>query len=247
MPLETKLYGDLAAWWHLLSSVDEYAGEAAVYAGILREHARPAPASVLELGSGGGNNAFHLKASFAMTLVDLSPAMLAQSRRVNPECAHHEGDMRTVRLGQTFDAVFIHDAIDYMTTLDDLRRAVETAFVHLRSGGAALFAPDHTRETFAPSTDCGGHDGPDGRGIRYLEWTWCPDPSGTTCVTDYAYLLRHPDGSTRAEHDRHVHGLFARQTWLDVIAAAGFEALAVPCDLDGFEPGTHEVFVGRKP
>ena len=32
-------------------------------------------------------------------------------------------------------------AIDYMTTAEDLARAVTTAFVHCRPGGVALFAP----------------------------------------------------------------------------------------------------------
>jgi hypothetical protein len=38
---------------------------------------------VLELGSGGGHNAVHLKARYAMTLVELSEEMLAVSRRLN--------------------------------------------------------------------------------------------------------------------------------------------------------------------
>ena len=42
-----------------------------------------------------------------MTLVDLSDGMLAVSRQLNPECEHHLGDMRTVRLGRTFDAVWV--------------------------------------------------------------------------------------------------------------------------------------------
>jgi SAM-dependent methyltransferase len=127
---------------------------------------------VLELGSGGGNNAAHLKATFTMTLIDLSEEMLEVSRRLNPECDHHRGDMRTARLGRSFDAIFVHDAVDYMTTRDDLRRAIETAFVHCRPGGIAVFVPDHTRESFEETTDHGGNDGDDGRGVRYVEWTW---------------------------------------------------------------------------
>ena len=69
------------------------------------------PGTLLELGSGGGNNASHLKARFNCTLTDISPDMLALSRTLNPECEHLEGDMRTLRLGRTFDVVFIHDAI----------------------------------------------------------------------------------------------------------------------------------------
>ena len=105
------------------------------------------PRTVLELGSGGGNNASHLKARFDMVLVEPSAGMRAVSRALNPECEHIDGDMRTVRLGRQFDAVFVHDAVCYMTTESDLRLAIETAFVHCRPGGVALFAPDFvTRE-----------------------------------------------------------------------------------------------------
>ena len=77
--------------------------------------------------------------------------MLELSRGLNPGCEHLLGDMRTLRLGRTFDAVLIHDAVMYMTSEADLRAALETAFVHLRPGGAAVVAPDCVRETFRPS------------------------------------------------------------------------------------------------
>ncbi|HTE71214.1 MAG TPA: class I SAM-dependent methyltransferase, partial [Actinomycetes bacterium] len=211
--METRLYGDLAAWWPLFSAPADYAEEAAFYRRTLVEASERPPATVLELGSGGGNNASHLKAHFRLTLVDLSPGMLEVSRALNPECEHVEGDMRTVRLGRVFDAVFVHDAIDYMTTERDLRQAMETAFEHCRDGGVALFVPDHVTETFETAVDHGGHDGPD-RALRYLEWTWDPDPTDTTYVVDYAYLLRSPDGSVHVEHDRHIEGLFGRDEWL---------------------------------
>ena len=144
---------------------------------------------VLELGSGGGNNASHLKSSFTMTLVDRSPAMLDVSRALNPECEHIEGDMRDVRLGRTFDAVFVHDAIDYMMTEADLRGAMQTAFAHSRAGGVAVFVPDHTTETFEEDVDHGGDEGSDGRAVRYLFWTTLDTRSGLV-RTDYVFLLR---------------------------------------------------------
>jgi SAM-dependent methyltransferase len=241
------LYGELASWWPLLSAPDEYEEEAAFFGELLATAGDRPPATVLELGSGGGNIASYLTARFAMTLVDRAPGMLAVSRRLNPDCAHVEGDLRTVRLGRTFDAVFVHDAVCYMTTEADLRRAIATAYAHCRPGGAAVFAPDHLRETFRPSSDSGGHDGADGRGLRWVDWTWDPDPSDSTYVVDYAYLLRSADGSVRAVHDRHVEGLFSRADWLRLLAEAGFEARAVPFDHSELEPGTLEVFVARRP
>jgi hypothetical protein len=116
----------------------------------------------------------------------------------------------------------------------------------LLSGGAALFAPDYVRENFRPSTEHGGQDS-ETRGLRYLEWTWDPDPVDTTYVADYAYLLRTDDGAVRVEHDRHVEGLFKRADWLQLLSAAGFEPRVVPLEHSELEPGAHEVFVARRP
>ena len=170
--------------------------------------------------------------------------MLALSRALNPECEHVLGDMTSVRLGRIFDCVFIHDAVCYLTSEAELRAALETAFVHCRPGGAVLVAPDHVRESFEPSTDHGGHDGADGRALRYLEWTWDPDPADSTYLVDFAYLLREPDGSVHAEHDRHVEGLFPRATWLRLLSEAGFAPSVVEDPSEG--SASREVFVGRK-
>jgi SAM-dependent methyltransferase len=240
-----RLYRDLASWWPLLSAPEDYAEEATEYRQVLQDHARGEVVEVLELGSGGGNNASHLKAWFSLTLVDLSSSMLDLSRELNPELPHVEGDMRSVRLGREFDAVFVHDAVTYLTSEDDLRRAFETAFVHCRAGGVALFVPDAVRETFEPATDHGGHDGPD-RALRYLEWTWDPDPNDTTVRMDLTYVFHEPDGSVHVELDEHVCGLFPRATWLDGLRTAGFDASAVPLANEGRPVGA-EGFVGVRP
>ena len=240
-----KLYDELAPWWPLMSSPAEYVEEAAFYQRTLEAAARRPLATLLELGSGGGNNAFHLKARFDMVLVDPAAGMLAVSQALNPECEHVLGDMRTVRLGRRFDGVFVHDAVAYLTTEADLQLAIQTAFIHCRPGGAALFAPDYVRENFQASTDCGGNDGAD-YGLRYVSWCWDPDPANNTYLTDYAYLLRMPDGTMRVEHDRHVEGLFARADWLRWLHEAGFEARAVILEHSEVEPGAHEVFVAVK-
>jgi SAM-dependent methyltransferase len=237
-----KLYHDLAAWWPLMSAPADYAEEAAFYERMLLEACARSPKTLLELGSGGGNNASHLKKRFDMVLVDRSAAMLDVSRALNPECEHLEGDMRSVRVGRQFDAVFVHDAVCYMTTECDLNAAIETAYVHCKPGGAALFCPDHVRENFRSSTSHGGHDGAD-RALRYLEWQWDPDPSDTSYLVDYAYLLREPGGSTRVEWDRHVEGLFSRADWLRLLRDVGFTPKVVPFDHSELEPGTYEIFV----
>lgn len=239
--MKSKLYTELAAWWPLLSPPDDYLDEAEFFYGVLVEAGLPPAPTLLELGCGGGNNAVHLKAHFAgVTLTDLSPRMLEVSRALNPDCEHLVGDMRALRLGRAFDVVFIHDAIDYMTTLTDLRLALETAFALCVPGGLALVVPDHVRETFQPETEHGGSDG-EARSLRYLEWTYDPDVTDSTYTTEYVYLLRENHRPVQVEHESHTCGLFPRAEWMALLRKVGFGPEIAS------DPYGRDVFVARRP
>jgi SAM-dependent methyltransferase len=212
------MYSDLAPWFHLLTHPSDYRDEAAFVTRVVDEVAIGEARTLLELGSGGGNNASHLKARFECTLTDISPEMLALSRTLNPECEHLEGDMRTLRLSRTFDVVFVHDAVSYLTTEDDLRAAIETAAIHARPGGVVILTPDATTEIFNPRTDRGGHDG---GSLRYLEWIHPAE--GSTYPVDYLIIARGSGEEVRVVHDRHVLGLFPRATWERLVLDAGLE------------------------
>jgi SAM-dependent methyltransferase len=241
---EPKLYRELAPWFPLLTAPNDYEEEAALYGRLLVDKADGRVETVLELGSGGGNNASHMKRDFVLTLVDRSPAMLELSRDLNPELEHVEGDMRLVRLHRTFDAVFVHDALAYILTEPDLQAVFETAAAHCRPVGGAVFVPDYVEETFATRTSHGGHDSEDGeRGLRYVEWVRADSSDPTRHVVDFAYLLREGE-RVRVEHDRHVCGLFPKETWLRGLDAAGFDVEAVEPEFED-EPAGQLVFACR--
>ena len=207
-----RFYADLARWWPLISPPEEYEEEATFAAGLLRTASIPVR-EVLELGSGGGHNAFHLKRSFALTLVDLSEEMLAVSRALNPECERARGHAhRATRPGVRHG---VHPRRhQYMTNEADLRRAIETAFVHCRPVAWRCSCPTAT-ETFEPMTDHGGgRDGADGRGaLSRLELG-----SGSrrrTWALVSAFLLREPT---------------ARSTWCTRRTAAACSVVTCGCD-----------------
>ena len=242
MPDLPKLYGELAPWFHLLSSPSDYAEEAEFARKLIVEGSSTTPVKVLELGSGGGNNASHLKAHFEMTLVDLSSGMIGLSQTLNPECEHIQGDMKSLRLDRVFDAVFIHDAIMYMTNEQELRLALETAWFHCKPAGVLLVMPDMLKETFVSLTTHGGHDSStgDGRAIRYVEWTFDPDPTDTTYTVDFAYLLREGSAPVRVVHDTHRFGIFPRNLWLQLLDDLRFKPRTVE------DPWGRVVFVAQK-
>lgn len=242
-----KLYSELADWFHLLTTPESYAEEAAFYAAVLRDVFGDDLRTLLELGSGGGNNAWHMKRDFELTLSDRSPDMIRLSQRINPECEHVVGDMRELRIGRSFDAVFIHDGIMYVTSEADLSRVMRTAFAHTAPGGAVLIAPDCTTETYRDFTTHGGHDS-EGRALRYLQWTNDPDPDDTEYDVDFVYMLREDGRPLRVVQERHSFGLFPRATWFAALEAAGYEEVcALPSPTWEGGPDEPIVFTAYRP
>ncbi len=214
-----KMYGDLVGWYRLMTPPEDYEKEAAIYIDCLRRARRPVR-EVLELGCGAGHNARWMKTAFQLTLVDINERMLALSRELNPECRHVVGDMRSLALEETFDAVFVHDAVAYMTSQEDLRAVMATARRHLRPGGAALFVPDDVRDEFEEWTDVWEKaDG--GRHLRFEEHNQDPNPADEQAESLYRWTMTE-DGETRVVEETHTFGMFDSSTWLELLAAEGF-------------------------
>jgi SAM-dependent methyltransferase len=230
------LYSVFADWFPLLTAPASYAGEARFIAKILKTPGVKRP-SLLELGSGGGNTASHLKKHFDMTLSDVSGDILAVSKRLNPDLAHVKGDMRTLRLKRTFDAVLIHDAIGYMTSARDLARALATAAHHLPAGGLLLVMPDAVAESYAPKLEKGGHDDDQGRSLRYVQ---SERRRGDTKLDVTFTVTLSANGQTRLVTDRHAIGLFPRAMWMAAFRDAGFSVKRFT------DPWERECFLGQK-
>ena len=173
-----RMYAQLADWWPLMSDPSDYEEEAGIFRATLEELAAEPIRSLLELGSGGGHNASHLKQHYEMTLVEPSMGMREVSRALNPECEHVLGDMRDVRLERDFDAVFVHDAISYLTTEADLRAAFE--LVADQRPGAVLIEALDDDGGFDLVAAIRSLDGPYGNDVPVImvgpsEARWRPD------------------------------------------------------------------------
>lgn len=219
---QRRMYGDLAWTWPIISPPEEYVSEAEAAHALMREHANGPVRTLLHLGCGGGHLDRTLKRHYAVTGVDVSESMLALARALNPEVTYVQGDMRTARLGRTFDGVAVFDSISYMLTRDDLHEAFATAFEHLVPGGVFLTYAEENAEQFRQNrtrVETGVRD--DVR-IVFIENAYDPDPADTTFETTFVYLIRQ-GGELRIETDRHLEGLFPIATWLETLSEVGFE------------------------
>ncbi|PKB80989.1 MAG: hypothetical protein BZY88_07330 [SAR202 cluster bacterium Io17-Chloro-G9] len=224
---QPRLYSDLAYLWPLISPREDYEEAAMVWLQSIWDKLGEGRHRVLELGVGGGHHLSHLTGDLHATAVDISPQMLELSQRLNPGVEHHLGDMRTLRLGEIFDAVLVHDAICCMLTEGDLAATFETAKIHLRPGGLLILAPDWVRENFRSPMVFHWIRGGDDIQITVQEYLHDPDPTDTQIESVYTYTIVE-DGRERVEQDTHTTGLFPMATWTGLLDQAGFSAETAP-------------------
>lgn len=205
----------------------EYAHYCQYVTGLIRQFAARPATTCLDLGCGGGKNVWNLKQQFDVTGVDLSAAMLAQAKELNPECRFVQGDMRTCKLGTTFDAVLMDDAISHMACWKDFVAAFRTAHAHLGQGGVLVATPDVTTETFRQNKTSSTSATRNGVDVVFIENVYDPDPADQQYEATIVYLIREY-GRLRIETDHWTLGLFPLDSWRDLLREMGFVVQEVP-------------------
>lgn len=207
-------YNDLAWIEPILSPPEDFKEEPEMYCRVIRENAAIPVKTLLHLACGAGIYDFTFKEYFRVTGVDISPGMLEVARELNPEVTYHLGDMRFVQLDSTFDAVAIPDAIGYMTSREDLHKALSNACRHLKPGGVLLLVV-HTKEEFRDNNFVYTGAGGDVQ-ITVFENNYIPDPHGGLYEATMVYLIRNK-GNLEIVTDRHTLGLFDLETWMQLL------------------------------
>jgi len=235
---EELLYTELAWIWRTFSPPPHYIEEATIFANTIRKHSSSEVKTLLNLGTGGGHLDYTLKNHFEVTGVDISPEMLKQAENLNPEVRYIEGDMRSIRIEETFDAVLIHDSINYMLTEDDLKDVFKTAYNHLKPEGLMLTLIEEEKENFKQNRISCTVRKSDDVEIISLENDYDPDPTDNIYETHFIYIIRQA-GKQEIYHDLHIMGIFNHDVWLRILKDVGFSVTEDRFIHSSFEEGEY--------
>lgn len=142
------IFDAYATYYDLLYRDKDYAGEADYVATRIRQM-MPGAQRILDLGCGTGKHDEYLaRLGFSVHGMDISDEMLSRARErkaklpadIAEKLSFSAGDIRTVRTGQTYDAVIsLFHVMSYQTANSDVMTALQTAADHLKPGGLFVF------------------------------------------------------------------------------------------------------------
>ena len=148
-----SVFGSYSSYYNLLYQDKDYAGEAEYVQSLIARH-YPDARTILDLGCGTGRHDLLLaEMGYKVTGVDQSEEMLAVAnsnlstkhqapgtKNKEPILSFHQGDIRSIRLENTFGVVIsLFHVMSYQTSNEDLEAAFATAKAHLNPGGVFIF------------------------------------------------------------------------------------------------------------
>ncbi|NPB03169.1 MAG: class I SAM-dependent methyltransferase [Thermotogae bacterium] len=134
--MKTDPFSHIAPYYDLLFRDINYE-EWALYISRILQFARIRVKRILEIGCGTGNLTKHLIAmGYEVVGVDLSEGMLEIARKKLPGVEFIQGDVRTLYLGQQYDAVVsTFDSLNNLLTEEELFQAFQRIREHIKEGG----------------------------------------------------------------------------------------------------------------
>lgn len=209
-------YTSLAWTERILAPPGDLAEEAQIYIEAVKRNSGGKARTMLHLGCGAGGHDFHFKGHFEITGVDLCGEQLALARDLNPGVRYIQGDMRNIRLDRKFDAVVIPDSIMYMSTVEDLDKALLTSATHLVPGGVFL-AVVHPKELFRNNNFV--YSGSDGD-TQVTVFENDHVVSDSTYEAAIVYLIRR-ETELQIYNEVHTLGLFSNSEWMRAFEGSG--------------------------
>jgi len=146
--MDKTVFDAYSQYYDLLYKDKNYSSETDYVDSLIRMYSLNA-STILELGCGTGIHASKLaEKKYTVVGIDKSESMLQRAEllksklpnSISQKLSFSMGDIRTFEIEQKFDAVIsLFHVMSYMTTDDDLSKAIQTAKKHLNENGIFIF------------------------------------------------------------------------------------------------------------
>lgn len=234
-----SMYAEMAQYYDRIYSFKDYSAETEKLLGWIELHKQSSGQRLLDVACGTGRHLEFLAKSFDAEGLDLSQELLELAQERNPDTVFHCADMRTFGLAASYDVIAcLFSSIGYMTTPEDLEKAVANMAQHLVPGGVLLIEPWLTPDVWKSGSVHGMFiDDPDLKIARINTNL----TRGRLSVFDLHHLVGTPEKTFHfVEH--HEMGLYTADEMTEVFEHAGLITTVDPEGLTG-----RGIYIGVRP
>ena len=235
---DNPVFDAYSRYYDLLYQDKDYEGEVEYIDSLLQAYG-VSGCELLEFGSGTGKHGRLLAdKGYQVTGIELSESMVQKAQKTDGFTCQ-QGDIRTVSLKCTYDAVLaLFHVVSYQTTNEDVTAVFQRAAEHLKKGGLFIFDIWYTPAVYNlnPETRVKHMNDDDVEVTRIAEPNVFPNKNRVD--VDYTIFIRDKEtGSFQTFSETHPMRHFSIPE-IDLIAAhTGFDCLAVEEFLSGKESG----------
>lgn len=243
---EEQLYKKFARYYDKIYEKMDHQKEAEFIKWAVKTYKNSSGNELLDVACGTGRHAYFLKNDFKIIGFDISEEMLKIAREKLPDIRFINGDMKKMNLEQQFDVLIcMFSAINYNTTLDELKITLNNFYNHLKEGGILIFDMGINKENWIEGVV--SVDTVVDKNFKLARMCQSHLENGVF-NSSFVFLVKE-DGRVDFDIDEHKLGVFGMEDVIELMKKTGFE-IFISSDFKDeewqLETGERPVFVGVK-
>jgi len=215
-----QLYKKFARYYDKIYEKRDYQKEAEFIKWAFKTYKNSPGNKLLDVACGTGRHTYFLKNDFEIVGYDISEEMLEIAREKLPDISFIKGDMKKMDLSHKFDVLIcMFSAINYNTTLQELKITLNNFHDHLKQGGVLIFDMGINKENWiegAVNVDTVVDN--DFKLARIYQ----SHLENGIYNSSFVYLVKE-DGLVDFDIDEHKLGVFAVEDVTQLLKKIGFE------------------------
>lgn len=225
---EEQLYKKFARYYDQIYEKLDHQKESEFVKWAVKKHKTSKGNKLLDIACGTGRHAEDLKDRFKVMGVDINPEMLKIAREKLPDMEFIEGNMKELDLrsknnpdlNEAFDVIIcMFSAMNYNTTLNELKSTLKNFHIHLNEGGVLIFDLGINKENWIEGLV--SVDTVVDKNLKLARICQSHLENGIFNA-DFVFLIKEDD-KLDFDIDQHKLGVFGIEEVVDIMVNTGFE------------------------
>lgn len=217
-------FSEYARFYDLLYRTKDYELE---FKNILKRIPVNEIQNVLELGCGTGTYTKIAAENFKhVSAVDLSEDMikLAKLKNYKSNVEYSVGDLCKVNFSNKFDLTFsLFHVFSYLTSINSLKQAIETASKHTKSGGFLCFDVWSSAGFVSNKLEIRRKEVTDDRGSRIIRYSYSThNPNEETILVNFDFVVLEKSKNPNYFQEKHLMKYWSKETICQIANDYGF-------------------------